>query len=181
MSIGQKQRLENLRFYLYDRPLHPELFEIYHDDRIVKAAYEAQIWVTGCTHVVGFYRGGTSLVEVTAEADALLPQRGLLVQLPFRGERDPECKQSEGIKYMMSFQVETMSPAVYAKTHHDLAKAGARRGLFVPFPMWMTRSSLTPFSYIDYQAKPNELHVYSFHAFPEEMTVIRTQSIFELV
>ena len=80
---------------------------------------------------------------------------------------------------MMSFQVETMSPAVYSKTHPDLARSGGRRGLFVPFPMWMTRS-LTPFTYIDYEAKPNELHVCAFHAFPADLTIVKTQSIFEL-
>ncbi|MCK4601239.1 MAG: DUF2617 family protein, partial [Phycisphaerae bacterium] len=81
--------------------------------------------------------------------------------------------------YMMNFQVESMSPTVYSKTHHDLARLGAQRGLFVPFPMWMTRS-LTPFTYIDYEAKPNQLHVFTFHAFPEDLTVVKTQSIFEL-
>ena len=47
MSIGQKQTVAKLRFYLYERPLHPELFEIFHDHHIVKDSYEAQIWVTG--------------------------------------------------------------------------------------------------------------------------------------
>ncbi len=179
MSIGQKQCLSTLRFYLYDRPLHPELFDIYHDHQILKNGYEVQIWVTGCSHVIGFYRPGMSLVEVTADSDTELPQRGLLLELPFRGERDHECKRAEGINYMMNFQVETMSPGVYAKTHHDLARQGSHHGLFVPFPMWMA-NSLTPFTYIDYEARPNELHVFAFHAFPENLTIVKTQSIFEL-
>lgn len=179
MSIGQKQSVSKLRYYLYDRPLHPELFDICHDHYIVKKGYEAQIWVTGCTHVIGFYRGPVSLVEVTAEAETMLPHRGLLLDLPFRGERNHERRGTEGINYMMNFQVDTMSPAVYTRTHHELARLGTQRGLFVPFPMWMTRS-LTPFSYIDYLAKPNELHVFTFHAFPEDQAIVKTQSIFEL-
>lgn len=179
MSIGQKQALESLRFYLFDRPLHPELFDIYHDHQIVKCGYEAEVWVTGCTHVIGFHRDGFSLVEALAEPDTPLPQRGGLLEIPLRGERDHETKRSEGINYMMNFQVETMSAQVYSRTHHDLARLGARRGLFVPFPMWMSRS-LTPFTYLDYEAKPNELHVFAFHAFPEALTIVKTQSIFEL-
>ena len=179
MGIGQKQRLASLRFYLYDRPLHPELFDIYHDAHILKSAYEARIWVTGCSHVISFFRGRHSMVELTGDAETVLPERGRLLELPFRGERDHERKRGEGISYMMNFQVESMSPMVYSKTHHDLARQGMRRGLFVPFPMWMSRS-LTPFTYIDYEAKPNELHVFSFHAFPEDLTVVKTQSIFEL-
>jgi hypothetical protein len=179
MNTGQKQSVSSLRFYLYDRPLHPELFEIYHDDTIVKAGYEAQIWITGCTHVIGFYRQKNSLVEVTAGALSPLPQHGLLLQLPFRGERDHQVKRAGGINYMMNFQVEQMSPAVYSKTHHEVARMGAKRGLFVPFPMWMSHS-LTPFTFVDYDAKPNELHVFTFHAFPEDLTIVKTQSIFEL-
>ena len=179
MNIGQKQNVSTLRFYLYDRPLHPELFDIYHDCQVQKKTYEAQIWVTGCAHVIGFYRDRQSLVEVTADSTAMLPQRGRILELPFRGERDHECTRVGGIRYMMNFQVEPMRPAVYSKTHHELARMGARRGLFVPFPMWMARS-LTPFTYIDYDAKPNELHVFTFHAFPDDLTIVKTQSIFEL-
>ena len=44
--------------------------------------------------------------------------------------------------------------------------------------MWRAQS-LTPFTYIDYDARPNELHVLTFQAFPDELTIIKTQSIFE--
>lgn len=179
MGIEQTQSVSSLRFYLYERALHPELFEIHHDHHIVKSGYEAQIWVTGCTHVIGFYREGASLVEVTAHHGAVLPKRGCILDLPFRGEKDHERRRSDGISYMMNFQVEPMSPDVYSQTHHELARLGAKRGLFVPFPMWMI-NSLTPFTFMDYDARPNGLHVFSFHAFPEELTVVKTQSIFEL-
>ena len=180
MDVRQEQRVASLRFYLYSRPLHPELFEIYHDHHIVKSGYEARIWVTGCTHVIAFYRGDNSLVELIADSSTMLPKHGLLLELPFRGERKHEHKRTDGINYMMNFQVEKMSQAVYHNTHHELARLGAQRGLFVPFPMWMTRSPLIPFTFLDYQARPNELHVFAFHALPEDLTIIKTQSIFEL-
>ena len=180
MNIGQQQRVESLRFYLYDRPLHPELFEIYHDHHIFKEGYEAQIWVTGCTHVIGFYHDRSSLVELIADGSTMLPQRGRLLEVPFRGERVHESNRGEGINYMMNFQVEVMSATVYTRTHHELARLGAQRGLFVPFPMWMTQSPLTPFTFVDYDTRPSELRVFTFHAFPEDLTVIKTQSIFEL-
>ena len=179
MSIGQKQRVGSLRFYLYGRSLHPELFEIHCDRRIVKSSYEAQIWVTGCTHVIGFFHEKQSLVEVAGDATMDLPKRGLLLDLPFRGEKNHEHQQANGIHYWMNFQAETMSPEVYAGTHHELARAGAKHGLFVPFPTWMS-NGLTPFSYIDYQASPDSLHVFAFHAFPDDLTMLKTQSIFEL-
>jgi len=179
MNIGQQQRIESLKFYLYDRPIHPELFDIYHDHYIKKGTYEARLWVTGCTHVISFYRGDETLVELIADSETELPERGLLLEMPFRGEKEHERKRTDGISYIMSMQVERMGPDVYSRTHHELARVGARRGLFVPFPGWMSRS-LTPFTYIDYEAKPNQLHVFTFHAFPGDLAIVKTQSIFEL-
>lgn len=179
MSIKQGQRLESLRFYLFERPLHPELFEIHDDVRLVQPEYEAQIWVTGCTHVIGFFRDSHSLVEVIAGEEVELPSRGQRLCLPFRGEKAHEQKCIDGINYMMNFQAETMSARVYHDTHHELARQGARRGLFVPFPMWM-KHSLTPFTFIDPEPRPDGLHVLAFHAFPEAQTIVKTQSIFEL-
>jgi len=169
-----------MRYYLYERPLHPELFEIHHSDHLVRRHFEAQIWVTGCTHVIGFFHEGLSLVEVIAAEDNALPARGRLLELPFRGEKDHECVHANGIRYMMNFQVERMSEKVYGKTHHEFARQGSKRGLFVPFPMWMTRPPLTPFSYIDSEARSRGLHVFAFHAFPEDLTLIKIQTIFEL-
>lgn len=170
-----------MRYYLHERPLHPELFDIHLGDHVVRKDFEAQIWVTGCSHVISFFYQGLSLVEVLADVDGELPTSGRLIELPFRREKEHGLLHGGKIRYMMNFQVELMSEKVYAATHHDLARQGAKRGLFVPFPMWMTHPPLTPFSYIDYDVTPRSLHVFAFHAFPDDLTLIKVQSIFELV
>ena len=180
MATSQKLSSSSLRFRLYTRPLHPEFFDIYHDHHVVQKDYEAQLWVTGCTHLIAFHHQGRSLVEVTASCDSELPPRGRILDMPFRGEKDHEYRGQDGIKYLVNFQLELMSPMAYTRTHHELARLGAKRGLFVPFPMWMSKS-LTPFSYLDYETRPDQLHVFSFHAFPEDLTIVKTQTIFELV
>lgn len=179
MSAKAKLKASSLRFFLYSRPLHPELFEVYRQDVVVQPRYQARLWITGCTHVITFTSGQAVLTEVVADAEAMLPERGLVLNLPFRGEKHHQTGREGGLGYMVNFQVESMSPMVYSRTHHELARLGAKRGLFVPFPTWMSRS-LTPFSYVDFQAKPDQLHVMAFHAFPQDLTVIKTQSIFEL-
>jgi len=179
METWQKQQVSELRFHLYSRPLHPELFEIHHDHRIVKKHYEAQIWVTGLSHVISFYRGEATVAEVVAESSAELPHRGKLLSLPFRGEKDEEYDHADGVRYLMSFQVERMSPRLFAKVHGEIAGQADEDGLFVPFPR-RDGSGLAPFSYIDYEAKIGQLHVFAYHAYPNELTLIKTQSIFEI-
>ena len=179
MPTRQKQHVRELQFYLYDRPLHPELFDIYHNHRIVKEAYEVQVWITGTSHLIGFYRGPVAITELIAETKAVLPTRGRLAAIPMRGEKEHEFIHLDGVRYMMNFQVEIMSPRLYAQTHQELSEQGAKGGLFVPFPEWAA-NNMTPFVYIDYEAKPRQFHVFAYHAFPEELTVIKTQTIFEL-
>ncbi|KKL16829.1 hypothetical protein LCGC14_2491660, partial [marine sediment metagenome] len=117
--------------------------------------------------------------EFIAASAAVLPTRGKLMSVPFRGERDQQFDHAEGIRYLVSFQVERMSARLYARVHADLAEHGADHGLFVPFPEW-AGMDLTPFTYLDYEAKVGMLHVFAYHAFPDELTLIKTQSIFEL-
>lgn len=165
---------------VYSRPLHPEFFDIYHDHRIVKSGYEVQIWVTGLSHLIGFYRDEAAVTELIADAAASLPHRGKLLSLPIRGERDKKFEHRNGIRYITSFQVEQMSQRVYAKTHQELLEQSSNRGLCVPFPQW-AGNGLAPFTYIDYEAKLRHLHVFAYHAFPDQRTLIKTQSIFEVV
>ena len=47
--------VEELTFSLFQRPLHPELFQIYARRRLKTGKYEVDIWVNGCTHVVSVY------------------------------------------------------------------------------------------------------------------------------
>ncbi len=180
MAIGQKQSVSRLRFMVYSRSLHPELFDIYHDHRIAKGRYEAQLWVTGLSHVIGFFRGEAAVTQAIADARATLPHRGKLVSLPFRGEKDQQFDHDQGIRYLASFQVERMSVRVFAKVHEELLAQADGRGLLVPFPQW-AGNGLAPFSHLDYEAKLRQLHVFAYHAFPEERTLIKTQSLFELV
>lgn len=179
MPLGQKQSVESLKFLLYSRALHPELFEIYHQHRIVQPRFDAALWVTGCSHLIQFSAGPKTLTEVMAEDGDDLPERGLVAEFRFRGEKQHEFVQGQDVHYMMNFQVESMSDRLYAQTHQDLARSATKHGLLVPFPLWRA-NDLTPFTYIDYQTTPESLHVFAYHAFPEALTVVKTQSIFEL-
>ncbi|MHC4365922.1 MAG: hypothetical protein ACYSTJ_10675, partial [Planctomycetota bacterium] len=77
--------IEELSFSLFQRPLHPELFQIYAKRKLKTGKYEADIWVTGCTHVVSVYTKGLCLSEVVSTPGQMLPQRGLIERFRFRG------------------------------------------------------------------------------------------------
>jgi hypothetical protein len=147
--------VEELTFSLFQRPLHPELFQIYAKRELKNKKYEAYIWVTGCTHVATVHFGDICLSEVVSTPGQVLPQRD-----------------------MTDFQVEKMSANLYRQSHADLKRFARNRGLFVKFPT-LEVDGLPPFCYIDFEAKQGELNIHTFAAYPDQVTMIKTQSLFE--
>jgi hypothetical protein len=170
--------VEELTFSLFQRPLHPELFQVYAKRELRTAKYEAYIWVTGCTHVASVHVGDICLSEVVSSPGQILPQRGLIERFQFRGPRSHKCALTSAISYMTDFQVEKMSANLYRQSHIDLKRFARNRGMFVKFPT-LEVGGLPPFCYIDFEARQSELHIHAFSAYPDQLTMIKTQSLFE--
>lgn len=176
----KQQRLADLHLYLYRRSFHPELFQIYAAEQFRTPAYEADVWVIGCSHLVTFRSGESVLTELTTHDDSLLGDRRLLQRWRLRGERT--CRQSiDGgrVCYIASFQVEQLSDHLYAQLHEELVDQGRRRGLLAQFSQWQA-NGLDPFAAVHCEILPRELRINAFHGFPEDRCLVKTQSIFEL-
>lgn len=174
-----KQRVEELQLSLYQRAIHPELFNIYCVKRIQQARYSAEIWIVGLAHVITVQFGDQVLTELITEDTELLPKSGLATSFRFRGERDHAQSFDDGLKYILSTQVERMTPQLFPATHRDYVHYAQNRGLFVSYEDW-SHDGLAPFSFIDFDARDHEFHIHAYHAFPEELTLLKTQSIFEV-
>ena len=170
--------VEELMFSLFQRPLHPELFQIYASRQINTENYETIIWVTGCTHVVSVFAGDVCLTEVVSAPGQMLPSRGLIERFQFRPPRTHKCTLSRGVSYMTDFQVEKMSPNLYQQSHTDLERFARNRGIFVKFPESEV-GNLQPFCYIDFEARQKDLQIQTFAAYPDQVTMIKTQSLFD--
>jgi hypothetical protein len=178
MELGTTQAID-LHLFLYDRPLHPELFRHFADYRVRQGRYHADVWITGLSHVITVTMGHRSISELLSNDNEVLPTRGVLTRFRMKGERDAERRTNDGWHYMVSSQIETMDEPLYKSVHNDLIRHAVRRGWYYPYEEW-AESELVPFTYIDYEARDREFHVHAFHAFPHERTLAKTQSIFEL-
>ena len=141
--------ISQLTFTLYQRALHPELFNIYNKRQIKTEKYEALIWATGCSHVVSVFADDLCLTELIASPTQLLPRRGLIERFQFRGQKTHKCTLARGLNYMTDFQVEKMSENLYRQSYTDLEKFARNRGIFIKFPKQAV-GGLEPFSYIDF-------------------------------
>jgi hypothetical protein len=169
----------DLHLFVFDRALHPELFQHFADYRVEQGCYAAEIWIIGLSHAVTVTTGARSLTELLSRESELLPTRGILSRFRLKGERDHEKRTADGWGYMVSTQVETMDEALYKSVHHDLLRHTEKRGWFQSYDAWGD-GDLSPFTYIDHEARDREFHVHAFHAYPQERTLVKTQSIIEL-
>ncbi len=180
MELGSAlQQAVDLNLFVFDRPLHPELFRHVADYQVQQGRYRAQISIIGLGHIVTVTCADTSVTELIAGDNDLLPSRGVITRFRLKGERDLERRTPEGWNYLISTQVETMDDALYKSVHHDLVRHAQKRGWYHAFEQW-SDGDMAPFSYLDHEARDREFHVHAFHAFPQERTLVKTQTIFEM-
>ena len=170
--------ISELAFSLFQRPLHPELFNIYAKRSLKTEKYETIIWATGCSHVMSVFTKKSCLTELIVLPGQLLPKRGLIERFRFKGQKNHKCTLNKNLSYMTEFQVEKMSSNLYQQSRDDLERFARNRGIFTKFPKSAV-AGLEPFSYIDFEARRNELHLHTFHAFPDQVTIIKTKSLVE--
>ncbi len=174
--ILARPKVADLAFRLYDRPLHPELFEpvAVRSISVGGAAVVARLTATG--HVLEWHRGDNHLVEVTAERDRALPDGHRLLH-PFAGERRGRC-DLPAVRYQVSLHAEVLPPELFLHVHEELAADGAKRGLLFHFQPHR-RLALVPLGFIALDALPTGLAVATFHTFPAECAVVKTQTLIE--
>ncbi len=173
----QRVCVGDLQFALYDRPPHPELFKIDHRQDIEERKYWASVWLIEGGHVVLFCWKKRFMVEHLSGGDGGRPLNGVLQKFPLRGERT--CRQccEEGLKYVMAGHVERMSEKVFSSVYQEVLGRAQSRGTLVLHGR--SDRAKSPFAYVEVEARESELHVTSCHAFPGELAMAKTQSIFK--
>jgi hypothetical protein len=176
----KQRRSGGLTLLLYQRPLHPELFKILGNEKVVRRTYDADIWLVEGGHVVTFTTGKQTLVEViVANNDPALTDRNLLQSIPCRGEKYHETAVG-GIRYMISTQEEQLTQTLYDATKHEIVTYANRRELMTAETP-ATAEKGASLGVLDIERRSHELLVQSFHLFDETQMVMKTQAIIEVL
>lgn len=174
-----RPKVAELAFQVYGRPLHPELFEVYHSRSVKRGDYQAKIDITSAGHVVTWRYAGLTLTEVAASAQHPLPQRRRLLSYKLKGQRNDRIECRGGICYHVSFQLEPVEPEVFWTFQEELAADGRRQGMFHQFNS-SGRMALGALSYINVETRNRTLLVQAFHTFPDDYAIVKSQSIFQI-
>ena len=173
-----RPRVEDLVFRLYDRPVHPEFFETLALRQVERGAYRLTVRITQTGHALTWTDGRNSFSEVTATRHQELPTTGGRLTHRFQGERGGRCELVHGLRYLMNLQVEVLPPELFLNFQQEILDDGRRKGLVYGIPPHH-RLGVSPLSVVIAEALQHSLAVSTFHTFPDEFTVIKTQSLLE--
>jgi len=170
----------DMAVHLYRRPLHPELFETLASREVSRDDYVLSVRITPSGHVLTWRAGDTYLTEITAARSEPLPGRGHVWRHRFQGEQSDAFRASSAIVYQMSAQTELLPEALFTRIHEELLADGKKRGLLhLLHPHH--RFGLSPLGFVTADARPGCLVINTFHTFPAECTLLKTQTLIERV
>lgn len=167
-----------LAFRLFDRALHPELFNRFAEAILTAEQFTAVFRICDAGHTVQFRCREETLTEVLGPYEQELPERGRCFGYRLRGSRDAAHALPWGIRYQCSAQSEVVDADVFTQVHEELQADAAKAFLAYEFPGGH-RLAPSPLSVIQAELAPDSLTVHAFHTFPENLTILRTQSLFE--
>ncbi len=180
MSVSLvRPRVAEIVFRLYDRPLHPELFEAVATRTVDGDGAKLTVRLTRTGHTLSWSESGAHLEEVIALASGELPDAGLRLTHRFdRGQRGHT--EFPGVRYHVATQLEVLEPEQFVHVHAELLADGTRKGL-VFHCRENNRVGLSPLGVVIVESLPRCLSVNAFHTFPDEFAVVKTQSLIERV
>jgi hypothetical protein len=179
MSAQDRQTaVADLRLSLYLRPVHPEFFDIRARQTFAQPAYEAQVWLLDRGHVITFVAGPTALAEVIAPRGLELPTRALVRQIDLAGESEQRLEARGPVLYTVVYHVDAAGPETYRLEAEELL-AGARQGHL--FAERSGQLAHRPFGYAVPELRAQSLLVHTWHGFPTEYTILKTQTLIEQV
>jgi hypothetical protein len=180
-----RTRASDLRFHLYERSIHPELFEVLRRAEVIEGAYRAVLQITGQSHILTVRTEGETITEVLAPPEAPLPRAGIRssVQLA-RHARDEVVRTGGALHYRGSFRVETYAPAEFRERAARILASDSFERIKVffddePFDRRGAESGsaeLAPFALMDFRHKGRRLDVVSVHAYPHELTIVQVET-----
>lgn len=175
--FGTRPKVSDLVFRLFDKPVHPELFDAVAVRQVDHASARLGVRLLPTGHVVEYQRLGVHVVECTTASDQPLPEGSKICHHALAGSRRGRYI-ADGVRYEMGLQVEVLPVELFLKVHDEIVRDGSQRGLMRFFPA-DTRLGVSPVGLITIDPIRTGIAVATFHTFPAECTIIKTQSLIE--
>ena len=179
--LSVRPKVAELAFHVFSRALHPELYTVHQTRRIERSAYQAQVEITNCGHVVTWCTKGNAPVtvcEIATSAHQPLPARRCLISHPLKGSCTERAKCRAGVDYRTHFQLEPVEPKLFQLVQQQLTHQPTE-GLLHIFDA-SGRMTLGALSYVNVETRLNSMLVQAIHTFPDDYAIVKVESLFSL-
>jgi len=178
MQLEMRPPVQDLVFQLYGRHLHPEFFDILASRTVERENYKLHVRVTSTGHWITFEHPEMILSEVAGANNQEFPDSKRLVDLQLRQGYTGKLELAHNIFYEHCFQVEHLGPEAFPHIHKEIVADGRKRGLIHHFRT-ASRFALPALGFVTADARDGCIVIATFHTFPGEYTVVKTQSLIE--
>jgi len=180
MGVGfGRSSVADLAFQVFNRSLHPDWFATREFRRVEQTGWEADLRIIDGGHAIVFRSGSIRIAEVLSGPETILPEPGLLFRSHLRRERSTLLRPGGTIEYQSCLEVERVDIEIFNHLCDEIAIDASGHFLFHRFHS-SNRLAPEPVSRIQINARVRDLSIQSFHGFPDECAIVRTQSLFEL-
>lgn len=177
MTTPQKSNsLQTYQTLLYDRALHPELFQLRGRSVTQHGKYELECWLLEGGHVLRFEHAGLCATELVTDQESGLPRLGVVNAALCAGEQELDHQLPGGLRFMTTVQTEQLADNLYQATFREMTEHAEEVGAVTHA---FADESGRCLSMLDVQLYSREAHVQSYHLQASGGLVLRTQSIFE--
>jgi hypothetical protein len=174
-----RSRVADLSFQVFNRSLHPEWFATRTFRRVEHQGWGADLRIIEGGHAVHFHAGPMVVTEILSGPETVLPEPGLLFHSHLRRERSTHLHPGGIIEYQCCLEVERVDLEIFRHLCEEMSLGASRDSLMHHFRS-TNRLAPPPISQIHVDTRISHLAVQSFHTFPDECAIVRTQSLFEL-
>lgn len=174
-----RPKVAQLTFQLLGRSVHPELFHIYKTHRIEREQFSARIDITADGHVVTWAAGESLLTEIASSAHQLVPATNRLLALPLRHRAQDSVSVGKSFQYKYKFELERVSATMLLSIQKQLSEASKDHELIHVFDS-NGRIAIGGLSFVHVETRLRSLHVQAIHTFPDDLSLVKTESTFSL-
>jgi hypothetical protein len=180
MGVGSgRSSVADLEFQVFNRSLHPDWFATREFRRVEQAGWEADLRIIEGGHSIVFRTGSVRVTEILSGPETTLPEPGLLFRSRLRRERSTLLRPGGTLEYQSCIEVERVDVEIFAHLCDEIVLDASGHFLVHRFDS-PNRLAPQPISHIQINARIRNLSIHSFHTFPDECAIVRTQSLFEL-
>jgi hypothetical protein len=180
MSVDSGQaRVSDLTYRVYARALHPEWFETKAFRRLSLAGWQADLRIVQGGHMLVWSAGSASLSEVLCTRGLELPETGLLHRSSVRHERSTSLGLNTRVAYHSCVEAERLEPEVFAHMNDELLLDASRGGLFHR-ARGTNRMVVPAIRLMKVETNRSYLSIHATHTFPEDLAIVRVESLIDL-